>query len=133
MSELLFIFWNICWLFCDKINFFEFYLIINGYDIIFFSECWFIFGDVIDIDGYEKCIFLRKLIKGGGIVIYCKLYLFLYISIVENIYDYIIWCKILINVENKNIYIVMCYLFFENSVFMNILILIFVYFNYKRS
>lgn len=118
MSELSFISWNICRSLRDKINFPEFHSIINGYDIIFLSECWLAPGDVVDIDGYEKCIFPRKSIKGGGIVIYCKPHLSPYISIVENIYDSIIWCKILTNAENKNIYIAMCYLPPENSVFL---------------
>jgi hypothetical protein len=57
------------------------------------------------------------MVRGGGIVIFYKNSLHNNISIVENIFDSIIWIKICTGNFNNVIYIASCYLPPENSVF----------------
>ena len=117
MGELSFISWNICRSISEKLTNPEFVSIISDHDVIFLSECWINPGESVKLDGYDSFIFTRKLIKGGGIVVFCKSCLSSNICIVENIYDCIIWIKLSTSIDKKDIFLAFCYLPPENSVF----------------
>ena len=84
MSDISIISWNICRSLSDKLTNSDFISLVSRYDLIFLSECWITDDDNVEIDGYEKFIFPRKQIKGGGIVIYCRLNLLPNICVIEN-------------------------------------------------
>jgi hypothetical protein len=104
-SDLSVISWNICRSLSGKLTDPDFFSVISGYDLIFLSECWLNTDDDVEINANKCFIFQRKLTKGGGIVVYCKTSISTYISVVENIYDSIIWCKFRTEVDAKDIYI----------------------------
>jgi hypothetical protein len=48
---------------------------------------------VLHLNGFEKYIFPRKNVRGGGIVIFYRAYLASCIAVIENVFDSIIWLK----------------------------------------
>jgi hypothetical protein len=59
----------------EKLQNIEFVSMISKYELICLCECWIQPDDQIDLQGYDKYVFPRK-IKGGGIVIFYKSFFF---------------------------------------------------------
>ena len=116
--ELSFISWNVNKGLRQKLKDPEFVNIVNNYDIICLLECWVSENDQIELEGYEQHIFPRSKGRGGGIAIFYKSNLSHRVSIVENILNTIVWIKITGSDLSKPIFIAVCYLPPESSVFL---------------
>lgn len=91
------------------------------YDIICLSECWIDKEFTMDDPDYKAYIFPRKSksTQGGGSIILIKTEYTPYISVVESLYDTIIWLKLsksLVKLQ-KDLFIAFTYLPPSNSVF----------------